>query len=107
MVVTEAYIRRALERSEDEVKARLVLEVLWRSTSWVELYASLLEAGSLQLGHGRGGEAAPRNVAHGLYRPQRVPLHGPHSKMQCVGCGAKEITWTVLQARPPRDARRY
>jgi hypothetical protein len=28
-------------------------------------------------------------------------------KAQCSACGGKEITWTILQARPPRDARRY
>jgi hypothetical protein len=28
-------------------------------------------------------------------------------KLQCTACGGKEITWTILQARPPRDARRY
>ena len=58
MVVREAYIRRAPERSEDEVKARLVLEVPWRCAA---LGAAL-------------------------------------EKMQCVGCGGKEATWTLLQA---------
>jgi len=28
-------------------------------------------------------------------------------KVQCSACGGKEVTWTILQARPPRDARRY
>jgi len=28
-------------------------------------------------------------------------------KVQCSACGGKEITWTILQARPPRDTRRY
>jgi len=28
-------------------------------------------------------------------------------KVQCSACGGKEISWTILQARPPRDARRY
>jgi uncharacterized protein YcbK (DUF882 family) len=31
----------------------------------------------------------------------------PSKKVQCGACGGKEITWTILQARPPRDARRY
>jgi hypothetical protein len=28
-------------------------------------------------------------------------------KVHCTACGGKEITWTIVQARPPRDARRY
>ena len=28
-------------------------------------------------------------------------------KVQCSACGHKESAWTILQARPPRDARRY
>jgi hypothetical protein len=28
-------------------------------------------------------------------------------KVQCSACGGKEIRWTILQARPPRDARRH
>ena len=28
-------------------------------------------------------------------------------KVQCSACRGKEITWTILQAHPPCDARRY
>ena len=50
MVVAEAYIRRALERSEDEVKARLVLEVPWRCAA---LGAALEKMQCVGCGFGR------------------------------------------------------
>ena len=39
--------------------------------------------------------------------PASVALGAALEKAQCSACGGKDVTWTVLEARPPRDARKY
>ena len=39
--------------------------------------------------------------------PASVAVGAALEKVQCSACGGKAIAWTILQARPPRDARRY
>jgi len=44
---------------------------------------------------------------HELHARHKASVNLGALKLRCAACGGREVSWEVLVARPPRDARAY
>ena len=83
------------ERPYRDPRKKLILDDLWAADA-IEIVCK---------GCGRQSALATHEM-HARFR-DTVAVEVIVAKATCSSCGGKEVTWSLLRARPPRGARGY